>query len=292
MQAVFDDDVFDLYYDLMIGGIKIPIVALGQEGIFIFADGAPKRRPDIIRAVKDDLMLDGITAYYVFADAVYKNPYDVENTDDIAGTLTDIISNATVPQVSGTSLNRISKALSDCDSSDDEMVDEDGNAYVRHYPTNIWGMTTAEKQWYKVSDISPDTMYRKTALFGCLGYHKFVTGNYMMGFLYLITGGFLGIATLWDMFVMMRGNYSYTDIQYETQGNKVLGRVKEKIYLGRPDKGMLLLWTVIAVISAVVVNLVILPVVSNVLGALLKTIVMTVLSNMSPEKLQSFTNQL
>ncbi len=37
-------------------------------------------------------------------------------------------------------------------------------------------------------------------LLGLAGVQRFMTGHYILGFLYLITGGFLGIGTLVDLF--------------------------------------------------------------------------------------------
>lgn len=40
-------------------------------------------------------------------------------------------------------------------------------------------------------------------MFGIFGMHRFYSGRYLSGFFQLITGGFFGIWTLWDLLVIL-----------------------------------------------------------------------------------------
>lgn len=50
--------------------------------------------------------------------------------------------------------------------------------------------------------------------FGWLGFHRFYTGSILLGILYLLTGGFLGIGVILDLLWLVCGTYRNGKGQY------------------------------------------------------------------------------
>lgn len=91
-----------------------------------------------------------------------------------------------------------------------------------------------KKKWFRLSHIPADKAAFYTAFGGWMGFHQFLFGNMAQGFLYLITCGFGGILPAMDIFLMLMGNFSYTDISYEDTGNGNYKQINEKVFLERP----------------------------------------------------------
>ena len=76
-----------------------------------------------------------------------------------------------------------------------------------------------------------------TVFAGSIGLHKFMTGEIMQGFAYLLTSGFGGILPALDILSMFFGTYSYNEVSYY-QNEDGITREKEKVYM-RKNKGIL-----------------------------------------------------
>lgn len=104
-------------------------------------------------------------------------------------------------------------------------TDTDGNTYVRKYRREkIFGIDTGltgEKEWYRQSNMDPDTYAIKTALFGVLGIHKFIVGHILEGIIYLLTFGGAGILPVIDVISLISGEYLYKKNTYTEDGDKI-----------------------------------------------------------------------
>ena len=124
---------------------------------------------------------------------------------------------------------------------DDVRYDEDGTEYILrdtdimigHINTGLVG----KKEWFRVSDMDSDKLALCTVFAGSIGLHKFMTGEIMQGFAYLLTSGFGGILPALDILSMFFGTYSYNEVSYY-QNEDGITREKEKVYM-RKNKGIL-----------------------------------------------------
>lgn len=61
---------------------------------------------------------------------------------------------------------------------------------------------TAAPVFYIRKDKSLLVAYILLIVFSVLGIHKFYLGKWMQGLLYIITGGWFGLAIIWDLFTL------------------------------------------------------------------------------------------
>ena len=88
------------------------------------------------------------------------------------------------------------------------------------------------KLWYRVSEVLPEKFACYIAFGGTIGLHKFMTGEFGQGFLYLLTSGFGGILPVLDLISLFIGDYSYQEITYYQMEHEIQRR-KEKVYVER-----------------------------------------------------------
>ena len=133
---------------------------------------------------------------------------------------------------------------------------EDGVFLVRKNEAFVWGglgtMHPDREMWYLCSNEDPDRYFRRMALLGWFGWHRFREGAWVSGIFYLLTCGCFGVFYLSDLLSMLSGKYFYREITY-VQGEDRIGRRMRKIYY-RPleDRGRGLLFLVAAVLVLVV----------------------------------------
>jgi len=115
--------------------------------------------------------------------------------------------------------------------------DEDGTEYIlRDSDVMIGRLNTGlvgKKEWYRVSDISPEAVLYSAVLGGCMGLHKLLTREYLSMALYIITGGFGGILSAVDALSICTGSYSYREVHYYQEPNGTIAKRQEKVYLRR-----------------------------------------------------------
>lgn len=115
--------------------------------------------------------------------------------------------------------------------------DEDGTEYIlRDSDVMIGKINTGlvgKKEWYRLSDISPEVVLYSAVLGGCLGLHKLFTREYLHMALYIITGGFGGILPAVDVLSIYAGSYSYKEVNYYQEPNGTISKRQEKVYLRR-----------------------------------------------------------
>lgn len=115
--------------------------------------------------------------------------------------------------------------------------DMDGTEYIlRDSAVMIGKIDTGlvgKKEWYRLSDISPDAVLYSAVLGGCLGLHKLFTREYLHMALYIITGGFGGILPAVDVLSICTGSYSYREVHYYQEPNGTIAKRQEKVYLRR-----------------------------------------------------------
>ena len=114
---------------------------------------------------------------------------------------------------------------------------EDGTEYIlRDSDVMIGKINTGlvgKKEWYRLSDISPEAVLYSAVLGGCLGLHKLFTREYLHMVLYIITGGFGGILPAVDVLSIYTGSYSYKEMKYYQEPNGTIAKRQEKVYLRR-----------------------------------------------------------
>lgn len=81
--------------------------------------------------------------------------------------------------------------------------DVDGNYFVKKHG-----------HWYQASDVDPDEMFEKAALFGAFGAHKFFDNKKGAGLLYFLTCGLFGVGWLLDSLSLIAGIYKDGEGKY------------------------------------------------------------------------------
>ena len=109
-----------------------------------------------------------------------------------------------------------------------KYIQRDSDLKIGQINTGLIG----RKQWYRVSEVLPEKLACYIAFGGAIGLHKFMTGEFGQGFLYLLTSGFGGILSVLDLISLFIGDYSYQEITYYQMEHEIQRR-KEKVYVER-----------------------------------------------------------
>ena len=147
----------------------------------------------------------------------------------------------TVSVVDENTLERILRVVVPMEGNDypEDTIkrDADGTEYIlRDSDVMIGKINTGlvgKKEWYRLSDISPEAVLYSAVLGGCLGLHKLFTREYLHMALYIITGGFGGILPAVDALSICTGSYSYKEVNYYQEPNGTIFKRQEKVYLRR-----------------------------------------------------------
>lgn len=138
--------------------------------------------------------------------------------------------------------------------------------------------------WYRCSEKEPMKQYITMALGGWFGLHKFLEKKYWQGLFYLLTCGCFGVFYLYDLLLMVVGDYSYKAVSY-TEEDEGVKRTMQRIYY-RPleDKKKCLLWFVMALgILFLAIFLIYQPVGTFVLEGVLSEVIDMVLQQIGKE---------
>ena len=118
----------------------------------------------------------------------------------------------------------------------DELVFEDGSAYVKRYETIRLGPLdtglAGRQRWFPVAEEDTDLLVLKAALGGWFGLHRFSQGEISTGLLYALTCGCVGILPAMDIVQYLTGSMHFYRVDYIEDGT--LSRKKEKVYLRKP----------------------------------------------------------
>ena len=109
-----------------------------------------------------------------------------------------------------------------------KYIQKDSDLKIGKINTGLIG----RKMWYRVSEVLPEKMACYMALGGTIGLHKFMTGEFGQGAIYLFTSGFAGIISVLDLIALFTGGYSYQEVTYY-QEECGIQRRSEKIYVER-----------------------------------------------------------
>lgn len=138
-------------------------------------------------------------------------------------------------------LNRIEERNGKGRPSDKIRVDASGTEWVlRDSDVKVAGISIGligRKAWFRVSEMPTEKAILSAAFCGCLGLHQFLLGNFLQGFLYLLTCGFGGMLPAVDILLMVLGAFHYEETSYfETGEEKRLERCKARVYLRKPER--------------------------------------------------------
>lgn len=138
-------------------------------------------------------------------------------------------------------LNRIEERNGKGRPSDKIRVDASGTEWVlRDSDVKVAGISTGligRKAWFRVSEMPAEKVILSAAFGGCLGVHQFLLGNFLQGFLYLLTCGFGGMLPAVDILLMVLGAFHYEETSYfETGEEKRLEQCKARVYLRKPER--------------------------------------------------------
>ena len=122
----------------------------------------------------------------------------------------------------------------------DEMVDEEGQAYVKRYESVSIGPfdtgLAGRQRWYPVAEINTDVQVAKAVFGGWFGLHRFSQGEIGTGILYALTCGCIGVLPALDIVQYLTGSMYFFMVSYSGERDTV--RKKEKVYLRKPvNKG-------------------------------------------------------
>ena len=128
---------------------------------------------------------------------------------------------------------------------------------------------------YPCMDMDGDRLFLLTLVGGWFGLHKFMTGKFLQGVGYAISGGLGGVFYVLDLVAMLLGSYVHEVISFEAEGHGSVVR-KSVRYYNRPVVHRALGWFGVAAavgIAVVVVRWVYVPgftVVSEIVGRMLR----------------------
>lgn len=154
------------------------------------------------------------------------DPIEVDDTGDVS---------YVAPLLSKTTIETINEKIKKAFVQEGDVnirYDEYGQKYKKgSAKTKVFGYSYKE-EWYPVASDDPETFLLKTVLGGWFGLHKFATGEFMQGILYLITCGGCCIFYLFDVIMIILGNYSISRTEYIEDG-AYHKKIKTKIYLDK-----------------------------------------------------------
>jgi TM2 domain-containing membrane protein YozV len=136
------------------------------------------------------------------------------------------------PLVSNSKLEEIDEILQNIEEEPviegKYMIYPDGSMRVKKFVSQ--GLVGGSEVSFPCCDEPTEKTFWCTALFGWLGFHKFLHGKWGQGLLYLVTCGFMGILPLFDLLSMIIGDYHYTDVNYDMGLDRKINKTAQRIY--------------------------------------------------------------
>ena len=136
---------------------------------------------------------------------------------------------------------------------DKYRYNEDGSVDIRRKITTKIGpfQTFYEigEAYFPCMSADGDSFFSIALSTGLLGGHKFYTGNYFQGILYLFTFGLLGVGYILDLVMILTGSYSYMSSSITRDG-----ATKVRTYsMPLDNKKKALISTIIAAFGCIIV---------------------------------------
>lgn len=136
---------------------------------------------------------------------------------------------------------------------DKYRYNEDGSIDIRRKITTKIGpfQTFYEigEAYFPCMSADGDSFFSIALSTGLLGGHKFYTGNYFQGILYLFTFGLLGVGYILDLVMILTGSYSYMSSSITRDG-----ATKIRTYsMPLDNKKKALISTIIAAFGCIIV---------------------------------------
>ena len=115
---------------------------------------------------------------------------------------------------------------------------EDGIRYRRHgVRSKVFGYSFKDA-YYPVAEDDPERFLYRALFSGILGGHRFYTGEYGKGVVYLLTCGGFGVFYAADIFNILTENYEITQVSYIENPGGCLSKRKLRIYLDKVKRGI------------------------------------------------------
>ena len=136
---------------------------------------------------------------------------------------------------------------------DKYRYNEDGSVDIRRKITTKIGpfQTFYEigEAYFPCMSADGDSFFSIALFTGLVGGHKFYTGNYFQGILYLFTFGLLGVGYILDLVMILTGSYSYMSSSITRDG-----ATKVRTYsMPLDNKKKALISTIIAAFGCIIV---------------------------------------
>lgn len=107
--------------------------------------------------------------------------------------------------------------------SDKYRINEDGSVDIkRKITTHVGPFETfyeIGEAFFPCMDVDGDSFFKLALTTGLVGGHKFYTGNFFQGLLYLMTFGLLGIGYILDLLLIIAGSYSFKGTRITEEGS-------------------------------------------------------------------------
>lgn len=112
-------------------------------------------------------------------------------------------------------------------------VGKDGIRYRKHgVRSRLFGYSFRDA-YYPVAEDDPKRFLYVTLFLGIFGGHKFMSGEYGKGLLYLLTCGGFGVFYVCDVLNILTENYCISQVNYSEEPDGRLIRRKLRIYLDK-----------------------------------------------------------
>lgn len=164
-----------------------------------------------------------------------------------------------------TKIAKLAKLAEKTMKKDEIRIDENGREYVKRPVYKKYINLSSDDAYFRCSDEDAERTFFITLIFGIIGIHHLLRGDYPMFFLYILTGGGFGVLYVSDVLSIILGHYSYFETVYTEDEYEELIRRKEKVYLKPIENKKLLILGIFSIpIAVFTVVFLIMPAYSNI----------------------------
>ena len=116
-------------------------------------------------------------------------------------------------------------------------VDGNGGLWVKkmhcHRLQSVSTLLPDREYEYPCMDMDGDAFYLLAFIGGWFGLHKFITGHWLIGTLYVLTGGCAGVYYICDLIALVFGNYADVKLSFEEDAAGHITR-RNALFFNRP----------------------------------------------------------